>query len=72
MKILVLIEWSYKVPPIMLTIDARMVMRFDHVVQLRLDTCIGSVCESTHTHIPLKYKCMIEMSNRIKHVFLKW
>ena len=43
-RILELIKWPPPPPPIMLTIEPRMVNKFEYVIKSFLNTCLFGVC----------------------------
>ena len=61
------IKWSYRSPPMMLTIASRMVENFEHTVQSFFNTCFFiSVLRSTLNHSPIKNRCLFKMRHRLK------
>ena len=61
--------WSYKitwVPLSLLFLQPRMVCKFKPRTTNSLSTCLFGV-RSPHNHTPLKYRCLIRISNWIRH-----
>ena len=59
----------------MLTIELRILNKFGaHKFNLFQtdDAFLVSVCRSSPNHTPLKYRCLIEISNRIMSAYQKW
>ena len=72
MKILMLILWSYRPLPIMLTIEHRMITYFKHAVQIPFEkhVFLVSILGATANHIQRKNGCPDKRSNRIRIVYL--
>ena len=68
-KIVFLIEWSYRVPLFMLIIALKWLAYFHHVIQYIFNSCVF-VLRFTSTHTPLKYRCLFEVRNPIRHIYL--
>ena len=68
LKIPFLIKWSYKCPELCWLSRLEWLLYFQHVVQsfLTHDAFLISVLWATPNHTPLKYRCLLKMSNRIK------
>ena len=69
-RILVLDKWSYITPQIMSTTDLRMLIKFWVFSQIQCFLALGF--RDTLNRKPLKYRCLIEISNWTRHTYLIW
>ena len=56
----------------MLTIESRMVIIFRACTPIYYKhlLLLVSILEAKANHVPLKYRCLIKMSNQIRHIYL--
>ena len=67
-NIFVLIKWSY----VDLVIHLEWLSYFEHKVQSLLNTCLLYIHSwNPPNHIPLRNRCLIKLSNQIRHIYLK-
>ena len=70
-KILVLNKWSYRSPQLCKLLSLEWLSYFEHVnpISSIYISFLVSVLGATPNHIPLKYRCLIKISYRIRHVY---